>query len=252
MSVFARKYIYGETGLYPEGPVLRSWEVNPSNAREILLHFDASGGIASKDGAALRGFQMGGEYFGQVNKKYYDASVRLVDSTTVAVTPTEQYLNPPFVVRYGCVNLDANAVNFCDAAGSPAAAFSTADFVPQDAPSHQHDWRLSASGDTLTATCANDGCTSGTPTFSIGGATTKVYDGTALKATLVGTDFAALTDSELGMLEYYKDGVKLAGAPVEVGTYEARVAVDHDNVIYLLKRTLTITPGKPSVVFSID
>ena len=61
-----------------------------------------------------------------------------------------------------------------------------------------------------------------------------------------------MTDSELGMLEYYKDGVKLASAPVEVGTYEARVAVDHDNVIYLLKRTLTITPGKPSVVFSID
>ena len=252
MSVFARKYIYGETGLYPEGPVLRSWEVNPSNAREILLHFDANGGIVSKDGATLRGFQMGGDYFGQVNKKYYDASVRLVDSTTVAVTPTEQYLNPPFVVRYGCVNLDANAVNFCDAAGSPAAAFSTADFVPQDAPSHQHDWRLSASGDTLTATCANDGCTSGTPTFSIGGATTKVYDGTALKATLVGTDFAALTDSELGMLEYYKDGVKLAGAPVDVGTYEARVAVDHDNVVYVLTRTLTITPPKPSVVFCID
>lgn len=252
MSVFARKYIYGEAGLYPEGPILKSWEVNPSNAREILLHFDANGGIVSKDGATLRGFQMGGDYFGQVNKKYYDASVRLVDSTTIAVTPTEQYLNPPFVVRYGCNNLDANAVNFCDAAGSPAAAFSTADFVPPDAPTHQHNWQLTASGDTLTATCANDGCTAGTPTFSIGGATTKMYDGTALKASLVGTDFAALTDSELGMLEYYKDGVKLAGAPVEVGTYEARVAVDHDNVIYLLKRTLTITPGKPSVVFSID
>ena len=252
MSVFARKYIYGEAGLYPEGPILKSWEVNPSNAREILLHFDANGGIVSKDGATLRGFQMGGDYFGQVNKKYYDASVRLVDSTTIAVTPTEQYLNPPFVVRYGCNNLDAAAVNFCNAAGSPAAAFSTADFVPPDAPTHQHNWQLTASGDTLTATCANDGCTAGTPTFSIGGATTKMYDGTALKASLVGTDFAALTDSELGMLEYYKDGVKLAGAPVEVGTYEARVAVDHDNVIYLLKRTLTITPGKPSVVFSID
>ena len=140
---------------------------------------------------------MGGDYFGQVNKKYYDASVRLVDSTTIAVTPTEQYLNPPFVVRYGCNNLDANAVNFCDAAGSPAAAFSTADFVPLDAPTHQHNWQLTASGDTLTATCANDGCTAGTPTFSIGGATTKMYDGTALKASLVGTDFAALTDSEI-------------------------------------------------------
>ena len=252
MSVFARKYVYGETGLHPEGPVLTSWETNPANDREILLHFDAAGGIASKDGAALRGFQMGGEYFGQVNKKYYDAAVRLADSTTVGVTPTEQYLNPPFVVRYGCNNLEADAVNFCDAAGNPAAAFSTADFVPPDMPTHRHDWRLAASGDTLTATCANDGCTAGTPTFSIGGATTKAYDGTALRASLVGTDFAALTDSELGMLEYYRDGVKLPGAPVEVGVYEARVAVDHDNVVYVLKRTLTITAPRRRVVFCID
>ncbi len=252
MSVFARKYVYGETGLHPEGPVLTSWETNSSNAREILLHFDANGGIVSKDGATLRGFQMGGEYFGQVNTKYFDTAVRLVDSTTVGVTPTEQYLNPPYVVRYGCVNLAADAVNFCDAAGNPTAAFSTADFVPPDAPTHQHDWRLTASGDTLTATCANEGCTAGTPTFSIGGATTKVYDGTALRASLVGTDFAALTDSELGMLEYYRDGVKLPGAPVEVGTYEARVAVDHDNVVYVLRRTLTITAPRPQVVFCID
>ena len=252
MSVFARKYVYGETGLHPEGPVLASWEANPDNAREILLHFDANGGIASKDGATLRGFQMGGEYFGQVNKKYYDTVVRLVDSTTVGVTPTEPHLNPPYVVRYGCVNLDAAAVNFCDAAGNPAAACSTADFVPQDAPTHRHDWRLTASGDTLTATCANEGCTAGTPTFSIGGATTKAYDGTPLRASLVGTDFAALTDSELGMLEYYRDGVKLSGAPVEVGAYEARVAVDHDNVVYVLRRTITITAARPRVAFCID
>ena len=243
MSAFARKYVYGEAGLWPEGPVLASWEENPSNAREVLLHFDAHGGIASKDGEALRGFQMGGEYFGAVNAKYYDATVRLVDSTTIAVTPTEQYLNPPYVVRYGCKNLEADDVNFCDAAGSPAAAFSTADFVATNTTTHLHDWRLAASGDTLTATCANDGCTAGTPTFSIGGASTKVYDGTPLRASLVGTDFAALTDSELGMLEYYENGVKLSGPPTEVGEYVARVEVDHENTVYVLTKTLTITEG---------
>ena len=145
-------------------------------------------------------------------------------------------------------------MNFFDAEGNAAGALRTDSFKLQSQSEdvHEHGWRLTASGDTLTATCTNANCTAGTPTFSIGGETAKAYDGTPLAATLVGTDFAALTSSSLGMLEYYRGSTKLPGPPVEPGTYEARVEVDHQNTIYVLRRTLTITAPRPRVVFCID
>ena len=84
----------------------------------------------------------------------------------------------------------------------------------------------------------------GTPTFAIGGATTKAYDGTPLAATLEGTDFAAKTTASLGLLEYDQGSTKLSGAPVEVGTYGARVEVEHEGATYVLTRALTITPAQ--------
>ena len=248
LSEFARKYVYGESGLYPEGPVYLRSEANPDNASEILVHFDAHTAITSGDGQALRGFQVGGDYYGTT--KFFDGTVRIVDADTLAVScPT---FPEPLAVRYGFANTDP--VNFFDAEGNAAGAFRTDSFKLQSQSEdvHEHGWRLTASGDTLTATCTNANCTAGTPTFSIGGETAKAYDGTPLAATLVGTDFAALTSSSLGMLEYYRGSTKLPGPPVEPGTYEARVEVDHQNTIYVLRRTLTITAPRPRVVFCID
>ena len=251
LSDYARKYVYGETGVNPEGPILKSWSVNPSNEREILLDFEVNGSIAGTAGQTLKGFQMGGDYFGQKNK-YFAATAKIVDGDTIAVTPNESNLTSdpgagkPFVVRYGCFNMDPTEVDFFDTLGYSARAFSTVGFKASDEPVHLHGWKFTLSGSVLTAVCTNSGCTAGTPTFSIGGASSKVYDGKPLEAVKVGTDFAGLTSSELGLIEYYQNNVKMSGLPVEVGVYEARVSVvDHYNVTHVLKKTLTITePGE--------
>lgn len=237
LSVFARKYVYGESGLYPEGPIYRSAEVQ---GNEMFVHFDVHSAITSSDGQPLKGFTVGGEAYGQL--KFYEATVRIVDTNTVAVSSAN--LQTPLGVRYGFSV--SSTVNFYDAAGNPAGAFRSDTFkLPtQSADAHEHGWKLTASGSVLTAVCTNANCTAGTPTFAIGGATTKAYDGTPLAATLEGTDFAAKTTASLGLLEYDQGSTKLSGAPVEVGTYGARVEVEHEGATYVLTRALTITPAQ--------
>ena len=254
LSAYARKYIYGETGLFPEGPVYRSWEVNPANASEILVHFDTHSAITSSDGEPLRGFQVGGDLYGQ--RKYLTGAVRIIDSDTVAVSNSQ--IANPLCVRYGMSNSgfsDSVGVNFFDAEGNSARAFRTDNFklpTQSETVTHEHGWRLTASGSILSATCTNANCSAANPTLSIGGSSSKACDGTPLTATLAGTDFAALTISSIGMIEYYQGGTKLAGAPVEIGTYEARVAVEHENTVYTLVKTLTITAQKQGAGLYID
>ena len=114
LSEFARKYVYGESGLYPEGPVYLRSEANPDNASEILVHFDAHTAITSGDGQPLRGFQVGGDYYGTT--KFFDGTVRIVDADTLAVS-CATFANP-LAVRYGFANTDP--VNFFDAEGNAA------------------------------------------------------------------------------------------------------------------------------------
>ena len=247
LSAYARKYVYGETGLYPEGPVYKNWEYNPDNNSEILVHFDTHSAITSSDGQPLRGFQVGGDVFNQ--RKYLEGTVRIVDGNTVAVSNSQ--IENPLCVRYGMTNggfSNSVGVNFFDAEGNSARAFRTDDFklpTQSETVTHEHGWRMSVSGSVLSATCTNANCKAGTPTLSISGSSSKVYDGKTLVATLAGTDFAALTISSIGPIEYYQGETKLSGAPVEIGTYEARVEVEHENSTYVLKKTLTITePGE--------
>ena len=243
LSEYARKYVYGESGVNPEGPLFKSWEMNPNNDHEVIIRFDVHGSITSKDGQALKGFMINGDYYGQ-KTKYYEVNVRMIDGSTIGVSPKDSKVNPPYIVRYGCNNMEPTEVNFYDSLGYSARAFSTAGFEASDAPVHEHNWNLTLNGSVLTATCSNSGCTSGTPTFSLADTDTKVYDGQPLELHKSGTDFAALTSSELGLVEYYQNGVKISGLPTEVGTYEARVDVDHNNVVYTLKKTITITAAQ--------
>ena len=122
LSVFARKYVYGETELHPEGPVFRGAEVNPENPGEMLVHFNTYSPITSSDGQPLKGFKVGGKMFGRLS--FQTATVRIVDSNTVAVSSAN--VKEPIAVRYGFSNSDT--VNFFDAEGNPAGAFRSDTF----------------------------------------------------------------------------------------------------------------------------
>ena len=256
LSLFARRYIYGETDIYPDGPVYKSCEVNPSDASELLVHFNVHGSIMSRDGQALKGFKVGGMRGG--SRQYYDGTVRIVNGTTLGVKNAN--VASPDSVRYGCHNLEPTTINFFDNAGNPARAFSSEeeagggddDDDDDDDPDHVHGWKFTLSGSVLTAVCTNDSCTAGTPTLSISGGDTKSYDGSPLKVSLTGDDLAARTVSQIGPIEYYQNDEKLSGAPTAVGVYEARVQVIHDSDIYVLKKTLTIAEAEVTLQSRID
>lgn len=122
LSVFARKYVYGEKDLHPEGPAFRGAEVNPENPGEMLVHFDTHSPITSGDGQPLKGFKVGGQFCGRLS--FQTATVRIVDSNTVAVSSAN--IKEPIAVRYGFSNSDT--VNFFDAEGNPAGAFRSDNF----------------------------------------------------------------------------------------------------------------------------
>ncbi len=122
LSVFARKFVYGEKDLHPEGPVFHSAEVNPDNPGEMLVHFNTHSPVASSDGQPLKGFMVGGQMFGRLS--FQSADVRIVNSNTVAVANAK--IKEPIAVRYGFSNSDT--VNFFDADGNPAGAFRSDNF----------------------------------------------------------------------------------------------------------------------------
>lgn len=113
---FARKYVYGEKGLAPEGPVFL--EVEPKDG-ELLARFDTASPIASRDGQPLRGFQVAG-----ADGKFRSGTARIVDARTIAVSC--KTIAEPVALRYGWEAPDE--VNFFDAAGNPAGAFRSDSF----------------------------------------------------------------------------------------------------------------------------
>ncbi len=135
LSVFARKHVYGETGLHPEGPVFRSAEVNPDNPGEMLVHFDTHSSIASSDGQPLKGFMVGGQVAGRLS--FQTATVRIVDAKTLAVSCAK--IKDPIAVRYGFSNSDT--VNFFDADGNPAGAFRSDNFKLPTQPAEAKEER---------------------------------------------------------------------------------------------------------------
>lgn len=126
---FARKYVYGEKGLHPEGPVYRGIELK---GREILVHFDVATAIRSTDGRPLNGFQVCADARGRFEK----ACARIVDERTVSVSC--EGMEAPVAVRYGFVNEEN--VNFADAEGNAAGAFRSDDYqLPTEADSLRQD-----------------------------------------------------------------------------------------------------------------
>ena len=123
---------------------------------------------------------------------------------------------------------------------------------------HTHDLQFVADGNTLTVTCANDGCNLDENGFVLAlNAEDVEYDGSAHGAELVDqagvyqhswlTELAAATGESVsaGEIEYTgigsTDYAATTEAPVEVGTYNAQQTVTVGSAVYTLNKAFTIS-----------
>ena len=98
-------------------------------------------------------------------------------------------------------------------------------------PPHDHNYALSSSGDTITATCAN--CPKPNEaelTLTISGEAENNYSGhpvTPVTMTLSGntSTWKGLTGKDLPEIAYYNGDTQLTEAPTDVGTYTAKISV---------------------------
>ncbi len=122
---------------------------------------------------------------------------------------------------------------------------------------HTHAWQWEASGNMLTATCAEH-CT------AVGGnvqtltlvAKDKTYDGKPVDATVQASADWKATGTAAGDVAYYAGGKQLAAAPKDAGAYEARVTVSAAGTPYELvapfsikKAPLTVAARDNAVTF---
>lgn len=97
---------------------------------------------------------------------------------------------------------------------------------------HSHgNWQYSASGNTLTATCGNEGCSATPYSVSLNiNATGGEYKNETYSAEYGNGEAAAwkqVTGNNAPTIEYWvKDGAKLDAAPKDAGTYVAKATVD--------------------------
>ena len=96
-------------------------------------------------------------------------------------------------------------------------------------PLHEHSWRYTASGDTITAKCTVNDCTLD---GAIGGSYTivkplhEVYgDGKDVEATITVAAAAGVTLPGAGSIIYAKGGTTLSTAPVDAGEYTASITM---------------------------
>ena len=110
-----------------------------------------------------------------------------------------------------------------------------------DAPAHDHNFTYSADGATITAACTT-GCdiTEGL-TMTISAPTALTYDGTAKEASL-STGYNTTAFPGTYTIEYYNGTTKLDSAPVNAGTYTAKVTAGTGDVAATASVDFTITP----------
>ena len=107
---------------------------------------------------------------------------------------------------------------------------STCDFVEQECGGQvilvkdpPHTYQFTASGDTITATCAS--CPN--LTLTVTGDAETVYSGSPVTMTLAGntSTWKDLTGEDLPKIAYYSGDTLLTEAPTDVGTYTAKISV---------------------------
>ena len=113
------------------------------------------------------------------------------------------------------------------------------------AATHTHTWGYNASGATITANCTGTGdcdITEGlTMTISAPASTSLTYDGTAKSATL-STGYNTTAFPGTYTIEYYNGTTKLDSAPVNAGTYTAKVTAGTGDGAATASVDFTINP----------
>ena len=130
-------------------------------------------------------------------------------------------------------------------------------FYPEvTAATHTHTWGYNASGATITANCTGTGdcdITEGlTLTISAPASTSLTYDGTAKEASL-STGYNTTAFPGTYTIEYYNGTTKLGSAPVNAGTYTAKVTAGTGDGAVTASVDFTITPktvSSPTITLS--
>ena len=184
----------------------------------------------------------------------------LADGTSIGVTtetaPTEQ-VSVPFTDGFNTQNPE----------GTPSQFFASDDancYVAKNAGGegtltlHQHNWECAAEGNVLTAACKNSNCVAEggnvqTLTLLAQG---KAYDGKPVAATVQKSAGWTATGAVTESVAYYEGNKRMGAAPVDAGSYEARLTVqiagDKQTVsapFSITKVPLTITAKNNAVVF---
>ena len=143
---------------------------------------------------------------------------------------------------YSLGNLKSNFTEYYDMVYYPEVTAAT----------HTHTWGYNADGATITAACTT-GCdiTEGL-TMTISAPTALTYDGTAKEASL-STGYNTTAFPGTYTIEYYNGTTKLDSAPVNAGTYTAKVTAGTGDGAATASVDFTITPktvSSPTITLS--
>ena len=144
-------------------------------------------------------------------------------------------------------SITPSKVKILDASNNDVTAnyvvnYSTGTLTVKEALPHTHEFTYSATGNNITATCANSDSNCLLPdrktVLTINAPTELTYDGTAKEANVSGS----IPGITIPDIVYTKDDAVFAGIPTEAGTYTASITVE--GVTASVSYTITLNPIK--------
>ena len=144
-------------------------------------------------------------------------------------------------------SITPSEVKILDASNNDVTAnyvvnYSTGTLTVKEALPHTHEFTYSATGNNITATCANSESNCLLPdqkaVLTINAPTELTYDGTAKEANVSGS----IPGITIPGIVYTKDDAVFAGIPTEAGTYTASITVE--GVTASVSYTITLNPIK--------
>ena len=115
LALWALAKDYGFTNIVFSGPIYKKMEID---GNKIILYFDYSRGLKTRDGKALSYFEIAGK-----DKKFVPAIAKIKNNEIIV---TAKEIIEPVAVRYGWS--DIAEPNLCNGAGLPASSFRTDDW----------------------------------------------------------------------------------------------------------------------------
>ncbi|MCR5147467.1 MAG: hypothetical protein K6C35_00730 [Eubacterium sp.] len=159
-------------------------------------------------------------------------------------TEKDQYSSAYF---YGVETDYASALQGSSPSSLDKVSVSTRQFIPQTSfyykAQSEHNFSYEADGNVITATCDEEECdiTEGL-TLTVNAPEDLGYDGEAKEATL--SDYSEIVFPVVGEIEYYQGDTKLESAPVEIGSYTAKVTVGEGDKAVVVSADYTIAPAE--------